>query len=630
MKSKYFWLIGLLVTYSAFMNYYFVPVTGGTDSNGYHICAKVLTTDGKFHQTPVDDYQFIGNMWVVNDRNEFYPKYPPLYPALAAGAIKIFGNHAGFYLCPVLAIFAVLGMFFLCRFFMPEKLAVVGSFLLATSPVFNHYALSKVSHGPSMAFLIWGFVCFFTAVSRRQLKAGIIYAILAGLLLGYAEGIRYTNIILLMPPMLYGLLFLRKKRLWIVASFACGVAIPYLFLCWYHWSSFGSPLTTGYSLTNEQSGFAMSYFWTNLRLYIPGLISDGTGLATSLALIGFVLYFTRNKRRIWVFLVWIIPLLTLYMFYYWAPTTRSSSYLRFVLPIFVPIYILALSGLWQLIKKQSHNGQMTIVLLLVVIHGVWGICASLEDSEKYYLQQSSAKKVVDFTLTNVPVGSVIFADYSSLNSLDFEQRWILYSSNILDQRYLKKSLRRSLENSVAGLQKQRAELLKKQLLDLPRKKFHKAIITLISSHLKQHREVYILGSSSSINSFMSRYQRYLDSHEAAKLEDESPLFRIYPVSRTSSRVDKAKKTTRMLIKQLVQIVAVRKKVLNTEASIKTLRAERSLIIRRLREKDETIQGDIYRLETIARQLVSLYRSKRLAEARRKKHLAAKKRQRKKQ
>ncbi|MCF6177715.1 MAG: glycosyltransferase family 39 protein [Victivallaceae bacterium] len=629
MKSKYFWLIGLLVAYSAFMNYYFVPVTGGTDSNGYHTCAKMIASQGQFHQTPIDDYQFIGNMWVVNERDEFYPKYPPLYPALAAGAITVFGNHGGFYLCPILAIFAVLGMFFLCRFFMPEKLAVVGSFLLATSPVFNHFALSKVSHGPSMAFLIWGFVCFFVAVSRRRLKTGIIYAMLAGLLLGYAEGIRYTNIILLIPPVLYGLFFLRKKRLWILASFSCGVAIPYLFLCWYHWSSFGSPITTGYSLTNEQSGFGLSYFWINLRLYIPGLISDGTGLVTSLALVGLVICFTRNKKRAWVFLAWIIPLLVIYMFYYWAPTTRSSSYLRFILPIFVPIYILALSALWQLTKKYSHNGQMTIVLLLVVIHGIWGVCASLEDSEKYYLQQSSAKKVVDFTLAQVPAGSVIFADYGSLNSLDFEKRWILYSSSILDQRYLKKRLRRSLENSVSGLQKQRAELLKKQLLDVSRKEFHKTIMALISNHLQQGREVYILGSGSSINSFKLRYQRYLDSDEKDKLEDESPLYRIYPVSRSSSRVDKAKKTTRILVKQLIQIVAVRKKPLNVEASIKTLRAERSLIIRRIREKDETIQGDIYRLETISRQLVGLYRAKRIAEGRRKKRLAAKNKKRKK-
>ena len=621
MKLKYFLLFALLTTYTIFINYYFVPVTGGTDSNGYHICAKMIASQGQFHQKPIDDFQFIGNMWVVNERNEFYPKYPPLYPALAAGAISLFGNHAGFFICPVFAIIAVFGMFFLCRFFMPDKLALAGSFLLATSPIFNHFALSKVSHGPSMGFLIWGFVFFFAAVSRRKLKAGIIYAVLAGLILGYAEGIRYTNIIMLLPPALYGILFLRKKRLWILFAFACGVAVPYLFLCWFHWNAFGNPLTTGYSLTNEQSGFAFRYFLINVRLYIPALISEGTGLVTILGVIGLVMLFYRNKKKAFVFLAWIIPLLLLYMFYYWAPTSRSSSFLRFVLPIFVPIFILALSALWQLTRNFPKSKQWVIIILLLAIHGIWGICASLQDSEKYYIQQKSQAKTVAFAIKNIPPGSVIFSDYGSLNSLDFEKRWILYSSSIIDQKHLKKRLKRSLENSINGLQKQRAELLNKKLLDVPRKKFHASIMALIKDHLKHEREIYILSSSGSINSFMVRYQRYLETADKAKLEHEIPLYRFYPISTTSSREDKEKKRKRIFVKRIVQIVSVRNKPLNMESSIRELQTERSQIIIRLREKDETIQGDIARLETISRQLYSLYRSRKLSEAKRKKRLA---------
>jgi len=618
MRFKYIILCALLVAYTVFINYYFVPVTGGTDSNGYHVCSKMIASQGQFHQKPIDDFQFIGNMWVVNELNEFYPKYPPLYPALAAGAMTIFGDHAGFYLCPILAIFAVIGMFFLCRFFMPEKLALVGSFLLATSPVFNHFALSKVSHGPSMGFLIWGLVFFFAASSSRRLQTGILYAVLSGLLLGYAEGIRYTNIILLIPPVVYGFLFLRKKRLWILFAFACGVAVPYLFLCWYHWSSFGSPFATGYSLTNEQSGFSLSYFWTNLRLYIPALISDGTGLITSLALIELVLLFGRNKRKAIVFLAWIIPLSLLYMFYYWAPTTRALSFLRFILPVFVPMYILALSGLWNLIRKYSKVKQLIIILILVVVHGIWGICASFEDSETYYIRQNSSKKVLDFALEEIPEGSVIFTDYGSLNTFDFEKRWILYSTNILNQHYLKRRLKRSLENSISGLQKQRAELLKKKLLDVSRKDFHKTIMALIAGHLQQGRKVYILSSANAINSFMARYKRYLEIAKKSRLEEEIPFYRFYPILKTSSRVDKNKKKKRVSVKQLLQVIAIRKKPLNITASIKGLQTERRQIIKQIKEKNEAIQGDIYRLEAISRQLYSLQRALRDRNKRKKK------------
>ena len=617
MKYRYIVLGVLLSVYTIFISYYFVPVIGGTDSNGYHVCAKMIASQGRFHQKPIDDFQFIGSMWVVNDRTEFYPKYPPLYPVLAAGVMIIFGDQAGFYLCPALAVLAVFGMFFLCRFFMPEKLALIGSFLLATSPVFNHFALSKVSHGPSMGFLIWGLVCFFAAVSRRRLKSGILYAVLSGLLLGYAEGIRYTNIIILIPPVLYGLLFLRKKRIRILYAFACGVAVPYLFLCWFHWSAFGNPFATGYSLTNEQSGFALNYFWTNLRLYIPAVISDGTGLVTCLALIELILLFGRNKRKAVVFLSWIIPLSLLYMFYYWAPTASPSSFLRFILPVFVPMYILALSGLWNLIRECSGAKQLVIILMLVVIHGIWGVCASFEDSEIYYIRQNSSKKIVDFALEKIPAGSVVFTDYGNLNTLDFEKKWFLYSSSILNQHVLKRQMRRSLENSIAGLQKQRAELLKKKLLDLSPRDFHKAVMVLIADHLKQGRRIYVLSSAGGINTFMARYKRYLEITEKAEFKEEIPFYRFYPVSKSSSRVDKAPKKKRVAVEQLLQIMAVRKKPLNLTASVKGLQAERQQIIRQLREKDETISGDIYRLETISRQLYSLQKAIKARENRKK-------------
>ena len=615
MKYKYIVLGALLAAYTIFLNYYFVPVVGGTDSNGYHVCAKMIASKGQFHQKPVDDFQFVGNMWVVNDRSEFYPKYPPLYPALAAGAMTIFGDQAGFYLCPVLAVLAVFGMFFLCRFFMPEKLAVASSFLLATSPVFNHFALSKVSHGPSMGFLIWGLVCFFAAVSRRRLKSGIIYAVLSGLLLGYAEGIRYTNIIMLIPPVVYGLLFLREKRLWILGAFTGAVAVPYLFLCWFHWTSFGSPFATGYSLTNEQSGFALIYFWTNLRLYIPAVISDGTGLVTCLALIELVLLFGRNKRKAVFFLSWIIPLSLLYMFYYWAPIARPSSFLRFILPVFVPMYILALSGLWNLIRKYSGGKQLFIVLMLVIIHGIWGVCASFEDSETYYIRQNSNKNVVDFALKKIPEDSVVFTDYGNLNTLDFEKKWTLYPLSILNQNLLKRRMKRSLENSISGLQKQRAELLKKRLLDLSHRDFHKTVMALIAGHLKAGHRIYVLSSASGINTFLARYKRYLETTARAEFKEEIPFYRFYPVSKSSSRVDKLPKKKRLVIKQLLQIIAIRKKPLNLTASIKDLRMERSQIIRQLREEDEAVLGDIYRLETISRQLYNLQRAKRARDAR---------------
>ena len=87
----------LLVSYTWVLLTYMIPVTGGTDQNGYHVCARMLNLNGVFYQKPVDDLQFIGHMWVVNERGEYYPKYPPFYPALAAGMNWLLGEGGGFY-----------------------------------------------------------------------------------------------------------------------------------------------------------------------------------------------------------------------------------------------------------------------------------------------------------------------------------------------------------------------------------------------------------------------------------------------------------------------------------------------------------------------------------------------------
>jgi hypothetical protein len=89
-------------------------------------------------------------------------------------------------------------------------------------------------------------------------------------------------------------------------------------------------------------------------------------------------------------------------------------------------------------------------------------------------------------------------------------------------------------------------------------------------------------------------------------------------------VDKDKRKKRPFITPLIEIVSVRDRPLNITDSIKELQQERTIILNRIREKDESAQGDVFRLENIARQMVYLYRAKALAEAKRKKRLAARK------
>ena len=176
-------LLGLLlVGYAWLLLVYFVPVTGGVDQNGYHVSARMYNLDGVFHRKAADDLQHIGHMWVVNEHGEFYPKYPPFYPLLAAGMNRLLGPGGGFYATVWGAILAVAGMYLAARFWMGRYYALAAALLLASSPVIFGLALAKNSHTPSLAFFLWGMAAFLFAAHRKCSWRRLPFAVLGGVL----------------------------------------------------------------------------------------------------------------------------------------------------------------------------------------------------------------------------------------------------------------------------------------------------------------------------------------------------------------------------------------------------------------------------------------------------------------
>jgi 4-amino-4-deoxy-L-arabinose transferase-like glycosyltransferase len=157
----------LVVLYLVFLSLYFVPVADNVDANGYIGSARIFKEHGRFFQVPPDDYAFIGRMWVANSRGEYYPKYPPLYPALAGLMMMGFGVDAGFYVAPGCALLAVLGMYVLCRTQFSGPLSLLGAAALAANPVFNTFALRQMSHAPGMCLLVWAYAVFFLAPRKE-------------------------------------------------------------------------------------------------------------------------------------------------------------------------------------------------------------------------------------------------------------------------------------------------------------------------------------------------------------------------------------------------------------------------------------------------------------------------------
>ncbi len=134
-----------------------------------------------------------------------------------------------------------------------------------------------------------------------------------------------------------------------------GAAIPIVPLLIYNQLMMGAFWKTGYSLTNEETGFTWDYLKEHALDYIYQIQINGLGLAFALGVVGIIaLICTRRLRRVGIMAALMtVPMLLVYMAYYWAPQMNAQMTMRFILPTF-PVYILA--GMWALSELTARAG----------------------------------------------------------------------------------------------------------------------------------------------------------------------------------------------------------------------------------------------------------------------------------
>ena len=505
-RPSHLLLLGvLLAVHGVALAAYFVPVVSGTDDNGYHVAARLLERHGRIYQTPTDDLSFVGRMWVVATDGHYYPKYPPLYPLLVAGAMSLFGDLGGLLLSPLLAWSSVLGMYLLCRVRgLGGDLALLGAFVMATAPLANSFALTQVSHATSLALVTWGYLLFFAALADPKSRYGTPMLIASGLLLGYAVGVRYTNALLVLPGLAWLLLDRtrqsRRTVTWLLAWLVpCGLVAAY------HWHAFGGPLTTAYSLTEEQGGFALSYLVQNLRLYASTVPILLIGPVTILAALGLLLAWRREPWQGFPWVVWFAPLLLTYLAYYWAPEDHARSYVRFLLPLLVPATLLAMEAMSELSRalEMDRRGRLLLIAIVVLCQGSWGIASSLEQMELVVGHNSQAKARVDLVREHAASGAVVIGELDMLDALDYFKDHDLYWVDLLDQRALQQKLDRTLRAGPDSLQLERAEFLRDHLIDVEPAVHEARLRSVIDAPLAEGREVYVVGSGATLETLES-------------------------------------------------------------------------------------------------------------------------------
>jgi hypothetical protein len=391
--------VAVTVGYCVMALQFWVPAHGGTDQNGYLLGAKQLLRTGSMAQSPPDEFGFVGRMWVTADpaTNVYYPKYPIGLPAIYAVALAVGGIDLVYLVNPVAMSFALLATYLLVSRLLGGFYGILGMLIVTVSPVTVGLTNNPNSHATAACTVAWGMLLLFAW--WRQSKAGPgawARAICAGLLLGMAVTIRYTEGLLLLPVGCviafavwdaHGHRFERRGRAVDVepapasrtgpastrwswrseptfqaVALLVAWALPVGALLTVNHAYFGSP--TGYDPTHESTGFRWTHLADNWDVMLRQFHTTGLAFIFPVAMIGLAVWFRSQVRTAIVLAAWALPCIFIYTVYYWAPDGLAIGYSRFFLTVF-PALVAA--GLFVLQLMDVHDVRPRRVLIVASV-----------------------------------------------------------------------------------------------------------------------------------------------------------------------------------------------------------------------------------------------------------------------
>lgn len=346
------WLRGVLIAalagWAVFQSSHMTVVAAGSDASGYLNSAKLfaqgeLTLPQRIPAELGADYEPIHflplGFWMAPEAGRIAPTYPPGLPLHFAIGGLLFGWDYG---PAIVLVVTTLACFMLLyglgrELGLSPWLAAAGPAVLALSPVFVFAGLQPLSDLPATT---WCCAAAYTALRAR--RGGLRWAAGTGACLAVAVLVRPSNVLLL--PCL--LLLLGDWRRIVAAGLA---GLPgALWQAYLNQSIYGHALKTGYG--DIVSVFSREWFVPTLEMYarwLPVLLPAVLLLLPFAALI----HWRQQAVTLLALFVWWLAYLIFYAFY--AVTHEVWWCLRFVLPAFPALLLMAMLGLEALLKHRA-------------------------------------------------------------------------------------------------------------------------------------------------------------------------------------------------------------------------------------------------------------------------------------
>lgn len=408
------------------------------DPDGYLIMAKRLAHAEPLAIPEPDPFLYYEHFWVdAADGTGVVPKFAPGYSAVLSLFYRMGGDRGMFWATPTMGLILLIGLFTLARQWMSWVAAVMTCAALSACWMFEFYATYPLAHILQMTLIVWGMVFLWRWIDGPR----VMTAVAAGLTLGAACSVRHTSaaMALVMLVAIVGVCWrwratiTWRSRLLSVGALLVAYSVVPLVTAWFNWTYYGSPLTTGYALSNEQGAMSLVNLPGNLPTLWMGLRDQLAIFILPLGLVGLIAigpWYSRLMR-----LVWVGVIVLMYGSYYYAPA--HGGYYRFFLPIAPVLYACA----FLLIDRAKASWWARVPAMAVVVAGVamtnWGQLSqpAPADPHSWYQKSRSIEMAAEVAATTLSPDAAIFAwpgnnyytgtrkSFRVYNLQSFSKRW---------------------------------------------------------------------------------------------------------------------------------------------------------------------------------------------------------------
>jgi hypothetical protein len=416
----------LATAHFALLLQYFSPGIFSPDANGYFKQARLLAETGSTSFSLEKPLQYVNTHWVSSDHRTYYSQYPPGLAWLSAPGYLLGKTTGALLVNPLLASLSLLGVFWLARRWgLSQGWALIPAVLLAMNPAFNEHALWEGSHIAVLFCLVFGAL----ALTKWGETNSPSWGMVAGLLWGMIPAIRYPEALYGLAVAVFALLhFKRDKRYAVgVVALFIGAAVPLSALAIRNHLAFDACWKTGYALTGEQTAFSWADLSRNHLNYLQALRDEGLGWLAGVGVAGLgLMVFRRELRRYGILsLLTIVPIVLLYMSYYW-----SMGVLRFLLPI-VPLLMIAGVFLLAQLAETARGAAMAATGTLLLLLAIEQVPQSRQRLVGCREQGREIVEVTRLLAKTAPPGAIVIAPERIAAHLDVVGTWRLVDENAL-------------------------------------------------------------------------------------------------------------------------------------------------------------------------------------------------------